>query len=179
MNDSLPTIVSDILSQLYALVGVRIVLLPLPFGKKRPDFDDWQKTTLVQSHSSEYQARIAQAIQRGGNLGVLLGPPSAGLVTIDIDRDELVDPFPELNPQLAATLRTRGARGVQLWMRMKTGSPYPNEQAVYKLMCDGEAVAELRCGGRPTRRTVGYLGPASRRGLLQAPGPGACDRVEL
>lgn len=81
---------------------------------------------------------------RGGNIGVLLGAASDNLTTIDIDDDAMVAPFLELNPFLANTLRTRGARGCQFWLR--TRGPYP--ERIYKVRDhNGLMVAEWRGGG--------------------------------
>lgn len=59
-----------------------------------------------------------------GNVGVRLGCASklraAGevyhLCSVDIDEDEQVEPFLQLNPRLATTLRTRGSRGCNFWL---------------------------------------------------------------
>ena len=59
-----------------------------------------------------YQKSLA-----GGNVGVVLGASSNDLCAIDIDDDQDIEPFLEINPALRKTLISRGARGVQIWVR--------------------------------------------------------------
>lgn len=102
------------IKELYRLLGEDAVLLPVPSEQKGPRDAGWQKTKLEDTRAEEYQARLAK-----GNVGVLLGEPSNGLCAIDIDEDDWVEPFLELNPVLRGTLITRGSRGVQIWVRCK------------------------------------------------------------
>ena len=44
-----------------------------------------------------------------GNVGVLLGEPSAGLCAFDFDADGGEQPFVAVNPMLASSFRTQGA----------------------------------------------------------------------
>jgi hypothetical protein len=64
----------------------------------------------------EYLAQL----NHDGNIGVLLG---SGLVTIDLDRDEVVEQFLRLNPKLCETLRSRRVRGCNFWLRIKGNYP--------------------------------------------------------
>lgn len=91
------------------------VLLPIEAGQKGPRLSGWQKKTRADMRDAAYLARLEAA----GNIGVLLGGASGGLCAIDIDEDAGVAPFLELNPGLRGTLITRGARGVQIWVRCK------------------------------------------------------------
>jgi hypothetical protein len=50
------------------------------------------------------------------NTGVILGSASGELCTIDCDITRLAEVTLVLNPRLASTLRTRGARGCQFWL---------------------------------------------------------------
>ncbi len=80
---------------------------------------------------------------RTGNIGVLLGAASGGLGAIDIDDDDEVQPFLALNPRLTSTLRTKGARGAQIWVRLI--GEYPK---LTKLKTqDGADWGEWRCDG--------------------------------
>jgi hypothetical protein len=112
----------------------------MPIGKKRPIEKGWQRTTFEDTQRPEYEKELYQVFERGGNLGVLLGH---GLCTIDVDDDKFVDGFLALNPQLTNTLRSRGARGCQLWLHII--GPYP--QRVYLLkFSNGTEFGEFRAG---------------------------------
>lgn len=102
----------EIIARVYELLG-RVVLLPIALKEKCPKAKEWQKTTWEQSQEQGYQKKLV-----GGNLGVLLGPPSAGLVAIDVDEDALLTQFLALNPQLRDTFISKGRRGAQIWIRL-------------------------------------------------------------
>lgn len=105
----------DHVARIYRLLGEDAILLPIPPGKKKPVFDNWQKTTLAQTRTAQWQGRL-----REGNIGVLL---VNGFVTIDCDTDDFAAELLALNPWLAGTLQTRGKRGRNFWLRL-TGE-YP------------------------------------------------------
>jgi Bifunctional DNA primase/polymerase, N-terminal len=92
------------LACLYDLLS-QAVLLPIPLGKKGPNTAGWQNTAFADTQTREYREELLQAIARGGNIGVLLGPASGGLIAIDLDDDEIAEHFLERNPQLGLTLR--------------------------------------------------------------------------
>lgn len=100
------------------LLGPKAVLLPVQKGEKRPAIADWQKTTVERMDDPDYLAQL-----ESGNIGVLLGSASSGLCAIDIDDDSAVKPFLTLNPALNGTLRTKGARGAQLWIQLEGECP--------------------------------------------------------
>lgn len=133
-----------ILKQLYGWLGPRAILLPIPLGKKGPIFDKWQETTFERTQEPDYQADLSAAIDRKGNIGVLL---TEGLVTVDVDDDSLVEEF---TAKLPLTLCSKGKRGCNFWLRM-TG-PYANGQNVYKLKSGEKVIGEWRCG--PGAQTV-------------------------
>jgi hypothetical protein len=134
-----------VLEKLYALLGKKAVLLPYGLGTKGPFLQGWQKTDFQQTQAKAHQTVLRAAVRRGGNIGVLLGPASFNLVTIDCDEDELLEALDKV-PELRTTLRTKGARAGQIWFRA-VGN-YPNGQAVYKIRNSaGKDVGELRCGG--------------------------------
>jgi phage/plasmid-associated DNA primase len=120
-----------------------VVLLPLPLGSKRPDPSStgWQKTTIDNTLTAEYQARL-----EAGNIAVLMGDPSNGVCSIDIDVDEHVQPFLDLNPMLGGTLRSKGRRGCNIWVRMI--DDYPRASALKTH--DGAAWGEWRSTGNQT-----------------------------
>ena len=137
----------DILAHLYQLLG-RAVLLPYEPRRKFPPEQGWQRRTYADTQRPEYQRNLIAAIKRGGNIGVRLGEASEGLVSIDIDDDELAETFIPCNPFLVHTLRTRGKRGCNFWLRIKPGTGYPNAQGYYKLKnLEGQQYGEWRVGG--------------------------------
>jgi AAA domain/Bifunctional DNA primase/polymerase, N-terminal len=145
------------LAGLYALLGPRVVLLPIPLGKKAPKDPGWQRVTFEQTQRPLYQRRLLEAIKRGGNIGVLLGPASARLIALDIDIDAKVDEQLQTHPWLAKTLRTRGRRGCQFWLRLEEGVDYPNTVAVMTLKePDGTKFGELRIGGGGGAQSIVY-----------------------
>jgi P4 family phage/plasmid primase-like protien len=109
---------TDIVSRLRSLLGEDVVLLPITAGQKCPSLKNWQDTSLEQMSDQRYLQRL-----RTGNIGVLLGEPSSGLCSIDIDDDASVDEFLNLNPKLMGALRTKGARGCNVWVRIKGAYP--------------------------------------------------------
>ncbi len=108
-----------IVERLRELLGRDVVLLPIPAGAKGPRFSGWQTTTVSSMDDPNYINRFVG----GGNVGVLLGKPSAGLCSIDVDDDKDIETFLELNPKLRATLRTKRARGGNIWVRVKGDFP--------------------------------------------------------
>ena len=136
------------LAKLYTTFGANVVLLPIPKGRKGPININWQQITFNDAQTLEYQQALEDCIARGGNIGVRLGELSGGLVSIDIDVDELVERYLALNPKLRRSTRTKARRGCNIFLRIKPGTPYPNSQAVYNLYDDnGKKYGEWRCGG--------------------------------
>ena len=101
------------LAEILDLIGPA-VLLPVTPARKSPSFKAWQQTTLADMARPEYLRRFGPL----HNIGVLLGEPSNGLCSIDLDADEWVAPFLAANPQLATSLRTRRSRGCNFWFRI-------------------------------------------------------------
>ncbi len=124
--------------ELRALLGRETVLLPIPSGRKGPIITGWQNTKLEDMDNAGYLARLAT-----GNIGVLLGSKSAGLCAIDVDGDDELTAFLELNPILRESLITKGARGAQVWCRI--AGEYPE---LTKLKdCGGKDWGEWRSDG--------------------------------
>jgi hypothetical protein len=123
------------------------VLLPIPKGQKGPIFDAWQQITFKETQKETGKecdwSNINYALWRGGNLGVRLGHLSGGLCTIDADTDEILEWILENNPKLRKTLRTKGNRGAQLWI--KPNGQYP--QKVYKLRSQDKTDLKLEWRG--------------------------------
>jgi hypothetical protein len=144
------------LEHLYELTGEQAVFLVVPYGEKGPREKGWGKITLEETRTESYRQKLREALRRGGNIGVLLGPPSGNLCAIDIDDDAWVERFLELNPKLKTTLRTRGIKGCQLWVRII--SPYSKRLVHSKLKIPGtdKPVAEWRSSGDKAFQSILY-----------------------
>jgi P4 family phage/plasmid primase-like protien len=138
---------SDALARLYAVFG-DVVFLVVKKGTKRPQESAWQKISFADTQKADYQEELERCVREGGNIGVVLGPASDGLYSIDLDDDALVPDFLLLNTNLEKTTRTKGKRGNQFYFRLVPGSSYPNSQATYALRdTNGKKCGEWRCGG--------------------------------
>jgi phage/plasmid-associated DNA primase len=131
---------SDLIASLQELLAPDPVLIPIQKGKKGPTIKGWQNFTSEQMQSSDYRARLKPQ----ENIGVLLG--QNGLCTIDIDRDEAIEPFLALNPRLRDTLRTRRRRGCNFWIHVV--GEYP-ESCKLKTQAGGD-FGEWRAKGNQT-----------------------------
>ncbi len=123
-------------------LGPDAVLLPVPDRQKGCKIKGWSKLTAACMSDPKHSAKLLAH----GNLGVGLGEQSGGLCSIDIDLDEEVDGFLRRNPKLAVTLRTIGARGCNLWVRIL--GPYP--RAAKLTRTDGSPWGEWRATGNQT-----------------------------
>ncbi len=101
------------------LLGDDVLLLHCVKGEKGARWEGWQDITIEKMRDERY----LRALGKAHNIAVLLGKASGGLCSIDIDGDESIEPFLALNPMLRETLRSRGKRGCNLWVRMKGDSP--------------------------------------------------------
>ncbi len=124
------------------LLGDQVVVVWMQRGTKAPKFRGWQKQTVEHMRDTRYVANL----NSGHNLGVLVGAPSGGVCSIDIDDDASVAPFLALNPQLRATLFTSGKRGGNLWVKIRGQHPGPAKLETR----DGKAWGEWRSTGNQT-----------------------------
>jgi Bifunctional DNA primase/polymerase, N-terminal len=155
-SESQPSAQHGVLDTLYNLLGERTVLLPLVPGEKAPKNAAWQKTTFEDTQEPDYQKELRAAV----NIGALL---TGGLASIDIDDDQFIGEFLGLNPRLRETLRSRGARGCNLWVRLV--GDYP-ARIIFLKKADGTKWGEWRGNlqtvihgthpitGRPYQRVV-------------------------
>jgi Bifunctional DNA primase/polymerase, N-terminal len=141
------------------------VLLKVKRGEKCPVQTGWQKLTQGDM-TPEYLAAL-----KNYNVSVLLGKASKGLCSIDIDQDEAVEPFLELNPKLRKTLMTKRLRGRNLWVRV-TGI-FPKLTPLKTR--DGQGWGEWRADGGQTLiagesmdRSKGETEPTAYRIVHQA-----------
>lgn len=132
----------DIVTRLQSLLGQEVVLVWTKPREKSPPFSGWQRTTLEMMRD----ARYLKQLRSGCNLAVLLGEPSSGICSIDIDDDSDVGPFLEANPVLTASLRSKGRRGCNIWIKVQGNYPAP---AAIKTR-DGKAWGEWRSTGNIT-----------------------------
>jgi hypothetical protein len=144
----------ETLHHLYCLLG-EVVLLPIALGKKGPHRAGWQTITYADTQADDYQRDLIQAAQRGGNIGVLLGPRSGRLLAIDLDDEKAVQDWLKRYSWLQDTLRSRGQRGCQCWLRLEPFCVYPNGKAVYPLTnSTGQKIGEVRLGGAGGAQSV-------------------------
>ena len=136
VNGSRPSI-----ETLRQLIGPDAALIPIEKGKKAPALPNWQKLTSTWSGDPANEARL-----EAGNVGVNLGAPSGGLITIDCDTDQMAEEMLALNPVLSRTLTSRRSRGCNFWIRLN--HPWP---ASAKLKGDDDKpLGEWRADGNQT-----------------------------
>jgi hypothetical protein len=58
--------------------------VPIPLGKKAPTRRGWQKLRISTDEGADYFRDV-------GNVGLLLGKPSAGLIDLDLDEPEAIE----------------------------------------------------------------------------------------
>lgn len=104
---------------LLEILGAKTVLLPVPHKVKGSRQDGWQNTTVESMTDPNYLSNL----ERSKNIAVLLGAASSNLCSIDIDEDRDLDEFLVLNPKLGNTLRSKGARGGNVWVRIRGTYP--------------------------------------------------------
>jgi hypothetical protein len=111
---------------LLELLGSEALLIPEIYGGKRPRLRGWNRLTHATLDDNPYYfAALEASVIEGGNLGVLLGAVSGNLCTVDLDREEAVEPFLAKNPRMEETLCSTGSGvGAQFWMRIARGSYY-------------------------------------------------------
>jgi hypothetical protein len=85
-------------------------------------------------------------LESAGNIGVALGAVSNGLITIDLDQDSYAEALLVANPLLGDTLRTRAARGCNIWVRCS--GEYPPSQKLKNPST--EQIGEWRADGNQT-----------------------------
>jgi Bifunctional DNA primase/polymerase, N-terminal len=155
-----------VIEKFYRIFG-EVVLVPIPLGTKKPILKGWQKLTFAASQSPAHREKLLATVARGGNIGILLGKASGGLMAIDLDGDDFADSFLKLNPELANTTRTRGKKGCQLWVRIKPGTNYPKGSGLlFTVNSQGREIRRMALRRRRQRCPVSYLRQAPRRPAL-------------
>ena len=125
---------------LMSLFEQPVLFVAWPLGKKGCKGIDFTKVTPEDMADPLYLYELSQ-----GNIGVVQGARSGGIASIDIDDDQGAEEFMALNPGLKETLRSRGARGCNVWF-------YPQGEAPKScnLIRNGQAWGEWRFNGRQT-----------------------------
>jgi Bifunctional DNA primase/polymerase, N-terminal len=113
------------------------VLLGWPLGTKGHP-KRWSHLT-VANMTPAYLKKLER-----GNIGVALGAKSGNLIALDVDVDEMIEPFIVANPFLNDTLQTHGARGRVFWFRMV--GEYPTRTVKLKTH-SGDDCGEFRSNG--------------------------------
>jgi hypothetical protein len=129
----------NIVAELRELLGNDVLLLHCQRGTKKP-IGRWKQLTISAMNRPDYLAKLAT-----GNIGVVLGARSGGLCSLDIDDDADYSAYLKHNPSLSSTLRTRGARGGNIWMRMNGSFP-----TLTPLKLEGRKWGEWRSDGAQT-----------------------------
>ena len=124
-------------SKLRDLLGHDVLLLAWPKGSKGTK-KKWGHLTVV-AMTPAYLKKLEH-----GNIGVALGAKSGNLIALDVDDDNLVEPYLALNPFLNDTLQTHGRRGRVFWLRM--AGDYPNKTVKLKTH-SGDDCGEFRSNG--------------------------------
>jgi hypothetical protein len=135
------------------------VLLRWPSGSKGYP-RKWKHLTL-----SDMTDNYFSKLDDGCNVGVALGEVSGGLVTIDFDEEYHADCFLKANPLLTSTLRTRGKRGCNIWIRLR--GRYP-ASCKLKDQCE-KPVGEWRADGCQTIVSGIHPTGALYRYVVEAP----------
>src|SRR5260221_379185 len=120
------------------------VFIPIPSGRKEPTPPGWNGFSFEHTQSEHYQEMLLESWE-AANLGVLLGPRSGRLFTININDEEAVEELVRDIPWLKDTTRSWAQRGCQFWLILEQGD-YPTVDVI-PLKRNGRVVGELRLGG--------------------------------
>src|SRR5260221_5019762 len=120
------------------------VFIPMPSGRKEPTPPGWNGFSLEHTQSEHYQEMLLESWE-AAKLGVLLGPRSGRLFTININDEEAVEELVRDIPWLKDTTRSWAQRGCQFWLILEQGD-YPTVDVI-PLKRNGRVVGELRLGG--------------------------------
>ena len=83
-----------------------------------------------------YIKSLEKAILDGGSIHVQLGSKSRNLCCVDIDSDDLIEPFEKLNAWTKTTFQRRGSKGKQYFCYATDGD-HPKE--VQRIVIDGSS----------------------------------------
>jgi hypothetical protein len=89
------------------------VMVPTYRATRKPCMK-WAALDQTCIENEEWLYNMGQVATAGGNVQAKLGPVSHHLVCLDIDADELVEPFFTLNPKLKDSFRNKGSKGTHI-----------------------------------------------------------------
>lgn len=130
---------NDRIEKIYRAFGEDITLLQIRYGDKRPTTKGWPFITWKQSQEESYQKSLINS-----NIGIHCGDQSNGLCSIDLDSEESQKIFIDLNPKLKNTVKTKGSRGCNYWVKIKGNCP------IVRHFVFGDLVGEFRGSGGQT-----------------------------
>jgi hypothetical protein len=120
--------------------------VPIPYRKKGPTEDGWQKLIITAANISKYFSN-----DRRMNVGVQLGPNSKGLTDIDLDCPEAITLAPIF---LSPTQSIFGRAGKPLSHYLYYVADGPEINGVKHADDDKETIIELRLGNKNGYQTV-------------------------
>jgi hypothetical protein len=127
-------------ARILRLLGTEVLLLAWPLGLKGTR-KRWKNLSVEKMRHVEYLREL-----EAGNIGAAQGEKSNGLCSFDWDTEDWAKRFLDANPALQESLRTRGARGCNVWVQIIGDFP-PS----FKLRAtNGEEVGEWRANGNQT-----------------------------
>ena len=126
-------------NEILGLVGPA-TLVRLAHGQKCPIDKHWDKL-VRRDMTDKYLAGF-----NGHNVGVSLGVASDGLCTVDADNGQFLEAFLIVNHNLRESLISHGARGGNVWIRLK--DKYPPAGKIKT--ADGKPWGEWRADGNQT-----------------------------
>jgi Bifunctional DNA primase/polymerase, N-terminal len=113
--------------------------VPIPAGQKRPRIKEWQKLRLTETDA-------VKCFNGVGNIGVILGEASGGLIDIDLDCSEALEFAPTLL-QPTESIFGRISKPRSHWLYRAS----PAQSRHFKDPIRGDTLLELRGdGGRQT-----------------------------
>ncbi|MCB1064288.1 MAG: hypothetical protein KDN20_15400 [Verrucomicrobiae bacterium] len=127
--------------RLQSIFGEQVTLIQVAWGEKRPIQKEFQKLDVEVMRDPEHLRML-----EGSNIGILVGPASGNLISIDFDEEEAEKEFCEANPDIVETVRSKGSRGANYWYLIS--GDYVDK--IVKLKRDGAEVGEWRGGGGHT-----------------------------
>jgi len=112
--------------------------IPVPKKEKAPRLRGWQKLEIDEGQVDKY-------FSEPGNVGLLLGEPSGGLIDVDLDATEAVSAALKFLPPTGMVHGRRGKPSSHYWYVLRTAVP-----PVKFLDVDGTSLLELRSTGQQT-----------------------------